>query len=133
MLKEMFVLNPANQTLSETIVPSTCPLAYRMPKVRMVLTRVVLALVPYLLGARQAQDQQVSEGVQVSELRVSITRVKAMLFEPNFTSEKYAVSSLLVLPLAIFLIELNRDTYMDPPHPDPRPLSLESSASLPMG
>jgi len=133
MLKEMFVLNPANQMLSETIVPSNCPLLYRMPTVRMVLTRVVLALVPYLLGVRQAQDQHVSEGVQVSELPVSITRVKAMLFEPNFTLEKYAVSSLLVLPFAIFLKEMNLDTYTDPPHPDPRRLSLESSASLPMG
>ena len=124
----MLIPVPVNKTLLETMVPSTCPLPYRMPKVRVVLTRVLLSLVPYVLCARQVGDQQVSEEIQVSKLPVWITRVKAVLFEPNFTLEKYAISSLLVLPFAIFLIEMNRDTYTDPPHPDPRPLSLESSA-----
>lgn len=101
--KEMFMLNPANETLSETIVPSTCPLPYRMPKVCAVETRVLLSLLPYVWCARQARDLQVSEGIQVSELPVSITRMKGLLFEPNFTSEKYAVSSSLVSLFAIFL------------------------------
>jgi len=109
------MLNRANQTLSETIVPSTCPLPYQMPKVRMVLTRVLLCLLPDVLGARQEWDLKVSMGIQVSELPVSITRVKAWLFDLNFTLEKYAISSLLVLPFAIFLMEMNWDTKRDSP------------------
>ena len=109
------MLNRANQTLSETMVPSTCPLPYRMPKVRMVLPRVLLCLLPYVLGARQEWNLKVSEGIQVSELPVSITGVKAGLFELTFTGEKYAISSLLVLPFAIFLMEMNWDTKRDSP------------------
>lgn len=116
--KETTSSNPANLIVSETTTPWTSPLPYLISKLVWVVFSVVESLGAKVVWSLHAVDRHLLEGIHVSELPVSMTRINVLPVDPNWTSEKYAVVVLQSLILDLLLHEIEKKTHTHLSRPD---------------